>query len=141
MERGYNERKVRKQILTAREHSKKELIEREKTKISEQKLTFSLIYCPVFHNIRNILPEFELLLAHDKEHKKVFPDVLVVGFHNGKNLKGYLVRAELLKIKGTGKCEPYGKKLCLVCWSIRACTTFTTEACWETFKIQDGLLD
>ena len=73
MERRYNEKKARKQILRVREHSKKEVLEREKTKFSEQKLTFGMIYCPVFLNFRNILPELHLLLAHGKGHKKVFP--------------------------------------------------------------------
>ena len=58
-----------------------------------------------------------MLLAADKEHKKVFPDVPVVGFCNGKSLKDYLV-----------------------CNSIRTTTTFTTEAC-EVFKIQSGPLN
>ena len=33
-----------------------------------------------------------------------------------------------------------GKKTCLVCDSISTATTFTTEACQETFKIQSGPL-
>ena len=53
-------------------------------------------------------------LAPDKEHKKVFPDVTVVGFRNGKSLKDYLVRAALPKTNETGTCKPCGKKTCLV---------------------------
>ena len=82
-----------------------------------------------------------MLLAPDKEHKKVFPDVPVVGFRNGKSLKDYLVRAILPKANETGRCEPCGKKTCLVCNSIRTTTTFTTEACREIFKIQSGPLN
>ena len=59
-----------------------------------------------------------MLLVADKEHKKVFLDVPVVGFRNGKSLKDYLV-----------------------CNSIRTTTTFTTEACGEVFKIQSGPLN
>ena len=33
---------------------------------------------------------------------KVFPDVRVVGFRNGKSLKDYLVRATLPKTNETG---------------------------------------
>ena len=40
MERGYNEKRIRKQILRAREHSKNDLLKREKPQVSEQKLTF-----------------------------------------------------------------------------------------------------
>ena len=72
-----------------------------------------------------------LLLAPDKEHKKVFPDVPVVGFRNGKSLKDDLVRAALPKTNETEMCEPCRKKTCLVCNSRRTTATFTTEACGE----------
>ena len=77
----------------------------------------------------------------DKEHKGVFPNVPVVAFRNGKSLKDYLVGAVLPRTSETGRCEPWGKKTCLVCNSIRTITTFTTEACGETFKIQSGTLN
>ena len=136
MERGYNGKMIRKQVLRDREHSKKDLLEREKTEPFEQELTFNITCYPVFQNIRNLLQELHLLLAPDKEHKKVFPDVPVAGFRNGKSLKDYLVRAALHKTNETGRCEPCGKKTCLVCNSIRTTTTFTTEACKENFEIQ-----
>ena len=52
----------------------------------------------------------------------------------------FLVRATIPKLNGSGRCEPYGKKTCLVCDSISAATIFTTEACQDTFKIQSGPL-
>ena len=82
-----------------------------------------------------------MLLAPDKEHKKVFPDVPIVGFRNGKSLKDYLVKATLPKTNETGRCEPCGKKTCLVCNSIRTTTIFTTEACGEVFNFQSGPLN
>ena len=54
-----------------------------------------------------------MLLVFDKQHKKVFLDVPVVGFCNGKNLKDYLARAAMAKNNETGICEPCGKKTCL----------------------------
>ena len=48
MERGYNEKMVRNQILRAREHSRNDLLEREKQQMSEQKLTFNITYYPDF---------------------------------------------------------------------------------------------
>ena len=122
-------------------YMRKDLLEREKAKTSESRLTFNITYYPVFQNIRNILQELHLLLAPDKEHKKVFPDVPVVGFRNGRSLKDYLVRAALPKSNDTRRCEPCGKKTCLVCNSIRTTTTFSTEACEEVFKIQSGPLN
>ena len=49
-----------------------------------------------------MLQELHLLLAHDKELEKVFRNLPVVGFCNGKSLKDYLVRAALPKINETG---------------------------------------
>ena len=58
----------------------------------------------------------------------------VVGFWDGKSLKDYLVRARLPKLVESGRCEPCGKKTCLVCDSISSITTFTTEACKKLRK-------
>ena len=66
---------------------------------------------------------------------------MTLGQCNGKSLKDYLVRAALPKTNETRRCEPCGKKPCLVCNSIRTTTTFTTEACRENFKIQSGPLN
>ena len=77
-----------------------------------------------------------MLLAPDKEHKKVFPDEPVVGFHNGKSHKDCLVRAALPKTNETGRREPCGKKTCLVCNSIRTTITFTTEASGKILKFR-----
>ena len=38
------------------------------------------------------------LLAPDKEHKKVFPELPIVGLRNGKSLKDYLMRVALPKM-------------------------------------------
>ena len=70
---------------------------------------FNITYYPVFQNIRNILQELHLLLAPDKEHKKFFSNVPVIGFRSGKSLKDDLVRASLTKIDETGRHEPCGK--------------------------------
>ena len=41
------------------------------------------------------MEELQILLTPNKEHKKVFPNLWVIGFRNGKNLKDFLVRATL----------------------------------------------
>ena len=66
---------------------------------------------------------------------------LIVGFHNGKSLKDYLVRATIPKLNESGRCEPCGEKTFLAIDSISTPTTFTTEACQETLKIQRGPLN
>ena len=108
--------------------------------MSEQKLTFNITYYPAFQNVRAIPEELHLLLTPNNEDKKVFLNVPVTGFRNGKRLKDFLVRATLAKLNESGRCEPCGKKTCLICDSISTATTFTTEACQETFKIQSGPL-
>ena len=81
------------------------------------------------------------MLAPDKEHKKVFSEVPIVGFRNGKSLKDYLVRAPLPKMDNAGGPEPCGKNTCQVCDHITTTNTFTTKACREVFKIQSGPLN
>ena len=87
------------------------------------------------------MEELHILLTPNKKHRKVFPDVPVAGFRNGKSLKDYFVRPKLSKLEESGKCETCGKKNCLVCVSLSTTTTFTTEAWQETFEIQKGPLN
>ena len=55
MERGYNEKMIRKQIFKTREHSRNDLHERKKPQLSQQKLKFNIPYYPAFQNIRTIM--------------------------------------------------------------------------------------
>ena len=140
MKRGYSKRMVRTQILKARGESRDSLLERANTRTSESKLTFNITYYLAFRNVRSILEKFQILLEPDKEHKKVFPEVPVVGFRNCKSLKDCLVRAALPKMDNAGGSEPCGKSICQVCDHIITTNTFTTKACGEVFKIQSGPL-
>ena len=103
MERGYNKKVIRKQILRAREHSRNDLHQREKPQMSEQKLTFNITYYPVFQIVRAIMEEQHTLLTPNRDRKKVFPNLPVIRFRNGKSLKGFLVRATLPKLNESGK--------------------------------------
>ena len=71
---------VRTQILKARGESRDSLLERGNTKTYDSKLTFNIIYYLAFQTVRSILEELQVLLAPDKEHKNVFPEVPMVGF-------------------------------------------------------------
>ena len=82
-----------------------------------------------------------ILLTPDQEHKKVFQDVPVVGFRNGKSLKDHLIRAKLPNveiIERSGSCREGN---CQVCDFICNTDTFTAKACGKTFKIQSGILN
>ena len=81
MERGYSERMVRTQTLKARSESRDSLLGRGNTKTSESKLTFNITYYyPAFQNVRSTMEELQILLAPDKEHKIVLPEVPIVVF-------------------------------------------------------------
>ena len=140
MERSYSESMVRTQILKAIGESRDSLLEKANTRTFESKLTFNITYYPAFQNVRSILEELQILLAPDKEHKKVFPEVPIVRFRNGKSHKGYLIRVALPKMDDTGGPQPCGKGTCQ-CDRIITTNTFTTKSCGEVFKIQSEPLN
>ena len=51
-----------------------------------------------------------MILASDDGHKKVFPDVPMIGFKVNKNLKAHLVRSQLPDLDEVGRSKPYGGK-------------------------------
>ena len=61
---------IRKQILSAREHSRNDLLEKEKQQMPERKLTINITYYPAFRNVRSIMHELHILLTPNKEHKE-----------------------------------------------------------------------
>ena len=124
---------VRTQILKARGVSRNSLLERGNTRTSESKLTFNITYYPAFQNVRSILQELQILLAPDKEHKKVFSEVPIVGLRNGKSLKDYVVRAALPKLDNAGGSEPCGKGTCQMCNHIITTNTFITVTQKKSF--------
>ena len=106
MERGYNVKMIRKQILRAPEPSRNDLLEREKPQMTKQKLTLSISYYIAFQNVKGIIEELYILLIPTKEHEKnIFPNAPVIGFQNGKNLYHYLVRVTLPILNESGRCE------------------------------------
>ena len=71
----------------------------------------------------------------------MFPNVPIVGFHNGKSLKDHLVRASLLILNHTLGSEPCGKRNCQVCQFIVNTDTFSPITTDEIFKINKGPLN
>ena len=104
IERGYNEREARKQILRARGFSRDSLLDRENIREEQNKMTFNLTYYPVFQNLKKILAELHLLLTPDFAHKTVFTNVPIIGFKNDRSLKNHLVG--LCYPKLTRKADP-----------------------------------
>ena len=81
---------VRKQILQSRLYARESLIEKVKSDSDRKKLMFNNTCYPFFQNVRNILQELHILLTPNREHKKVFLDIPVVGSSNCKNLEDHL---------------------------------------------------
>ena len=87
------------------------------------------------------MKELQILLAPGKEHQKVFPNIPILGFRNGKSLKDHLVRTSLAILKNTLGSEPCGKKNCQVCQFIVNTDNFGPITTDETFKINKGSLN
>ena len=100
-----------------------------------------MTYYSAFQSVRSILEKLQILLASDKEQKILFPEVPIVGFRNGKNVKDCLMRAALPKMDNAGGSESCGNGPWHVCDHITTTDTFMTKACVEVFKIQNGPLN
>ena len=138
LERGYNSKLERKEILRAREISRNELLDKEKSQGNVSKLTFNVTYYPVFRHLKSQLKELHVILACDEDHKKVFPEVPIIGFKNNKNLKSHLVRATLPDINEVGRCEPCGGKRppCQLCINMKNTSTFKSKHSNEVYQIK-----
>ena len=91
--------------------------------------------------MRNVLSEIHLLLTPDQEHRNVFPNIPIVGFRHGKNLKSILVRAKIpLRKLGDGSS---GGCLgnCGVCKFINCTSTFSDKDLAKTYQIKTGTLN
>ena len=109
---------MQKKILRARKLPRNKLLDKEKSQGNDSKLTFNVIYYPVFRHLKSQLKELQVILACDETHEKVFPEVPSIGFKNNKNLKLHLVRGALPDINEVGRCEPCGgKRLPCQLWS------------------------
>ena len=102
-ERGYSDKLVRQQILKARTHKRKDLLNNMKDNRNDYQLVFNITYHPNFSKLKDTMSFLHLLLTPDQEHQKVFHKVPIIGFRRAKSLKDILVRAKvppLQKIKG-----------------------------------------
>ena len=83
---------VRKVILWTLESSGESHLKKVKLVSNEKKLTIDIIRGTVFQNVTSILREVHVLLTADQKYQKLFQEISVVGFCNGKRLKDRLVR-------------------------------------------------
>ena len=94
---------MRKQVSRDRKDFGESLLEKTKSELDQKKLTFNITYYIGFQTVRNILQELYILLTPDQEHKKVFQDILVLGFRNGKSPNDHLVIVKLPNVEITGR--------------------------------------
>ena len=74
-ERGYSDKLVRQQILKARTHKRKDLLNNMKDKRNDYQLVFNITYHPNFSKLKDTMSFLHLLLKPDQEHQKVFHKV------------------------------------------------------------------
>ena len=102
------------------------------------KLTFNVTYCPVFRHLKSQLKELHVILVCDEDHKKVFPEVSIIGFKNIKNLKLNLVRAALSDINEVCRCKPCDGKRppCQLCSNMKNTSTFKSKHSNKVYQIK-----
>ena len=84
-ERGYSDKLVRGQILKARKFSRSEVLNKQKRMGNKSRIVFNITYHPVFSKLKNVLSEIHLLSTPDREHRKVFEKVPIIGFRRAKS--------------------------------------------------------
>ena len=138
MERGCSSKLVRKEILRARKISRNELLDKEKSQGNVSKVTINVTYYPVFRHLKSQLKELHVILTCDEDHKKVFPEVPIIGFKRNKNLKSHLARAALPDINEVGRCEPCHAKIppCQLCNNMKNTSTFKSKHSSEVYQIK-----
>ena len=101
-------------------------------------LDISRTFYPAFRYLKSQLKELHVILACDEAHKKVFPEVPIIGFKNNKNLKSHLVRAALPDINEVGRCEPCGGKRppCQLCSNMKNTSTFKSKHSNKVYQIK-----
>ena len=124
---------MQKKILRARKSPRNELLDKDKDKV-----TFNATHYPVFRHLKSQLKELHVILACDEAHKKVFPEISIIGLKNNKNLKSHLVRAALPGISKISRCEPCGGKIrpCQLCSDVKNTCTFKRKNSTEVYQIK-----
>ena len=114
------------------------MLDKEKSQGNDSNLTFNVTYYPVFRHQKSQLKELHVILAWDEDHKKVFPEVPIIGFKNNKNLKSRLVRAALAYINEVGRCEPCGGKRprSQLCSNMKNTSTFKSKRSNEVYQMK-----
>ena len=135
--RGYSDKLVRQQILNARKHKRKDILNDMKDDRNDYKLVFNITYHPNFSNSKDTMLFLHLLLTPDQEHQKVFHKVPIIGFRREKSLKYILVRAKVpLGHKNEGFCGLCKKSRCEICEHIVSTDCFKSTMTQRAYFIR-----
>ena len=107
-----------------------ELLDKEKSQENDKKLTFNVRYFPVLRHLKMQSKELHVILACDKDHKKVFPEVPFIGYKKNKNSKSHLVRASLQDMNEVGRPP------CRLCSNMKNTSTFKSKHSNEVYQIK-----
>ena len=134
---------VRKQILKAKDFSRKTLLDKVKEVRNSDKLVLNLIYHPSIKSFRNVRKEVHILLTPNKEHRKVFGDKPpLIGWGKPKSLKDHLVSAKIkCEPSSDNKSAPCCRSRCQIFPFIEEIKTFQNKDKTETFDIKNGVLN
>ena len=77
---SYSKKMILQEILRARAFPRDAALEKVDNQEKQSKVTFNITNNSVFRDVRKILEELHVILASDDRHKKVFPDVPMIGF-------------------------------------------------------------
>ena len=107
------------------EFSRAEGLNRQRRVANKNRFVFNITYHPVFSNLKNILSEIHLLLTPDREHRKAFEKIPIIGFRKTKSLKDVLPRAKVAPLeRKTGCCRSCGGTRCEICKHVVTTETF-----------------
>ena len=109
----------------------------QREEVHKNNLVFNITYYPIFLKLKNILSKIQLLSTPDREHRKVFENVSIIGFKKGKSLKDILVRAKVPPIKTEkGFCGPCSKPRCEICKHITKTHQFESSSTKRIYCIR-----
>ena len=95
IERGYNEKMIKKELFQARSNPREELLEKEPREKKQQSLTLNITYYPVFQCVKKMLKNLHILLTPDNRHKLIFDEFPAVCVKYDKSWKDCLVHSSI----------------------------------------------
>ena len=143
IKRNYNPTVLRKQILKARAFSRDIFLDKTKEVRNGDRLVLTFTYHPFIKNFQNVLNEAHILLAPNKEHRKVFGDKPpMIGWRKPKSLKDHLVSAKVkCEPSSDNKSPPCCTSTYQICPFIEETKTFQNKDKSETFDIRKVILN